>query len=79
MAVLAEIVRSHKFKRSYLSITAELFGAAEKFLATSSDMHRDASALAALHCSLTSPCASRVVFTLSSPLFESESDPQSND
>lgn len=39
----------------HLSTTAELFGAAEKPLATSSDMHKDVRALAALHCSRTSP------------------------
>lgn len=58
-----------QYPGGHLLTTAELFGATEKPLATSSDMHRDARALAALHCSLTSPRAVRRVFlTDSSPL-----------
>lgn len=55
--------------RTYLSRTAEPLVVDEKEVATCSDMHRDPRALAALHCSRTSPRdVSSAAVIASSPL-----------
>lgn len=61
--------KQHSNGGCHLSTTAELAGRVEKARATSSDMHKEAKALAALHLSLTSPCTVRSAFVIdSSPL-----------
>lgn len=63
VAVRADLVCTH------LSRTAEPLAVDEKVLATCSDMHRDPRALAALHCSRTSPRdVSSAAVIASSPL-----------